>query len=122
MARLLFKLAQVPDDEANEIRELLEENNIRFYETDAGFWRVGLDAIWLPSTDQEEAARDLIRHYQEARTIAQKQNHAELVQAGAALSLWQSFRTQPFRFLGVLIAVLFVLTLTLVPFLMLLKK
>ena len=59
MARLLFKLAQVPDDEAQEIRTLLNDHQITYYETDAGFFRVGLDAIWLADGTQEERAREL---------------------------------------------------------------
>jgi len=120
MARLLFKLSQVPDDEAQEIRDLLDNANIRYYETDSGFWRVGLDAIWLPSRDQEEEARALINEYQPKRLQEQKHNYAQLAAAGETLSLWQSFRIQPFRFIGILIAVAFVLGLTLIPFVMLL--
>ena len=33
MAKLLFKLNSVPDDEAEEIRALLAEAEINFYET-----------------------------------------------------------------------------------------
>lgn len=120
MARLLFKLTLVPDDEAQEIRELLDAANIRYYETDAGFWRVGLDAIWLASRDQEDEARALILEYQKNRLQEQKSNYAELIAAGNAQNLWQSFRAQPLRFIGILIAVIFVLGLTLIPFLMLL--
>ena len=36
MAVLIFKLRYVPEDEAHEIRELLGDNNIDFYETTAG--------------------------------------------------------------------------------------
>lgn len=122
MARLLFKLTLVPDDEAQEIRELLDAANIRYYETDAGFWRVGLDAIWLASRDQEDEARALILEYQQKRALQQKQNYAQLIAAGENISLWQSFRLRPLRSLLAFIAVLFTLTLTLVPFLLLLRN
>lgn len=121
MARLLFKLAQVPDDEALEIRELLTENQIRFYETDAGFFRVGLDAIWLADNSQEEEARALIRTYQQERAARQQATYAELVEAGQVPGVWQHFRAQPVRFLLLVSAIIFVVALTLVPFLMLLK-
>lgn len=119
MATLLFKLTHVPEEEAQDIRNLLSENEIRFYETDAGFWRVGLDAIWLADKSQWEQARELIRVYQVDRTAMQKQNYAELVEQGQAPGLWQKFRAQPVRFVGFVLAILFVLGLTLIPFLML---
>ena len=43
MAMLLFKLNNVPDDEAMDVRQLLDDNGIHYYETDAGRWRVGVD-------------------------------------------------------------------------------
>lgn len=121
MARLLFKLAQVPADEAQEIRALLDEHQIHYYETDAGFFRVGLDAIWLGDNSQEEQARELIRTYQEARAARQQATYAELVEAGHVPSLWQHFCAQPIRFLLLVCAIIFVTALTLVPFLMLLN-
>lgn len=121
MARLLFKLAQVPADEAADIRALLDEHQIRYYETDAGFFRVGLDAIWLSDGDQEEQARELIRHYQAERVVRQQQNYAELVEAGQVPSVWQHFCAQPIRFIASAIAIVFVAGLTLLPFVMLLN-
>lgn len=118
MARLLFKLAQVPDDEAQEIRSLLDEHQIIFYETDAGFFRVGLDAIWLADGAQEERARELIRVYQAERAIRQQQNYAQMVDAGQVPNLWQHFCAQPLRFMALLVALIFVLGLTLLPFVM----
>ena len=122
MARLLFKLSNVPDDEAQDIRDLLNSHDIYFYETNAGFWRVGLDAIWLPDSSQEDQARELVLAYQRERTESQRRNFAELVERGQVLSLWQHFCAQPIRFVAALIAIIFVASLTLVPFLMLLKK
>ncbi|WP_323815726.1 DUF6164 family protein [Cellvibrio sp. NN19] len=121
MARLLFKLAQVPADEAADIRALLDEHQIRYYETDAGFFRVGLDAIWLSDGNQEEQARELIRNYQAERVVRQQQNYAELVEAGQVPSVWQHFCAQPIRFIASAIAIVFVAGLTLLPFVMLLK-
>ena len=116
MARLLFKLAQVPDDEAQEIRMLLNEHQINYYETDAGFFRVGLDAIWLADGAQEQRARELIHAYQAERAIRQQQNYAQLVEAGQAPSMWQHFCAQPLRFMALVIAIIFVAGLTLLPF------
>lgn len=120
MPNLLFRLNGVPDDEAQDIRVLLEENAIRFYETDAGFWRVGVDAIWLPDDAQLEQARALLDTYQQQRVEHQQQTYAVLQEQGRAPSLREKFAAQPFRILGLMVAILLVLALSLVPFLMLL--
>lgn len=121
MAILLFRLNNVPADEADEIRALLETNDIYFYETSAGMWRLGVDAIWLASKDDEERARKLIAEYQEARTASQKQNYAQLVERGEAPTLWKNFSASPLRFVLLVIAVVFILSLTFAPFAMMLK-
>lgn len=122
MARLLFKLSNVPDDEAQDIRDLLNNHDIHFYETNAGFWRVGLDAIWLADGIQEEEARELIRTYQAERHIRQQENYAQLVEAGQVPSVWQRFCAQPIRFMALIVAIIFVAGLTVVPFVMLLRN
>ena len=38
----LFNLRGVPEDEAEDIRQLLDEHEIEFYETSAGNWGVSL--------------------------------------------------------------------------------
>ena len=119
MAILLFKLGQVPDDEAADIRTLLDQAEIHYYETDAGFWRVGLDTIWLPNAEQEAQARELIKAYQLQRTAEQQQHYASLHAAGNAPNLWGKFCESPLRFIGLIIAVVFILALTLGPFLLL---
>ncbi len=121
MAILLFRLNNVPADEADEIRALLENNEIYFYETNAGMWRLGVDAIWLASKDDEEKARGLIAEYQRERTANQQQNYAQLVEQGEQPTLWKNFCASPLRFVLLLVAVVFVLSLTFAPFAMLLK-
>lgn len=116
MTILLFKLNHVPDDEANDIRELLAENEIQYYETDAGFFRVGLDAIWLQNKVQFEQAKKLIDDYQVQRSQQQRDAYIQQQEQGEALTLWQKFLAQPVRFVATVIAVLFILILTLVPF------
>src|SRR4030065_1675214 len=44
---LLFKLNGVPDDEAEDIRALLNRNGIDYYETPAGNWAESVPAIGL---------------------------------------------------------------------------
>jgi len=47
MAVQLFKLKGVPEDEAEDIRNLLTNHYIDHYETPAGNWGISMPAIWL---------------------------------------------------------------------------
>ena len=68
MALLLFRLRNVPDDEADEVRHLLNENSIEFYETSAGNWGISMPAIWLRNDDDYDLAFSLLHQYQLSRS------------------------------------------------------
>jgi hypothetical protein len=67
MAKLLFKLRYVPEDEAEEVRRLLLEHGIDIYETSAGNWRISMPAIWIKNEDQLQRAKLLLDNYQQSR-------------------------------------------------------
>jgi hypothetical protein len=69
MSVQLFKLRNVPEDEAEEIRNLLTKNNIVHYETPAGNWGISMPAIWLRDEDQLVEAKRLIELYQRERQV-----------------------------------------------------
>ena len=116
MARLLFRLTNVPDDEAMDVRQLLDDNGIHFYETDAGRWKVGVDAIWLPDDEQYEQAKALLDDYQQQRTKSQQEAYAELEASGEAPTLAKKIAAHPIRFLAQVIAIVFILAISIVPF------
>jgi hypothetical protein len=60
MSKLVFKLRNVPIDEAQDIRELLEGNDIAYFETSAGNWGISLPAIWIHESEKFEFTRQLI--------------------------------------------------------------
>jgi len=76
MAVQLFKLRNVPEDEAQEIRDLLAKNNIDYYETPAGNWGISMPAIWLHDEDEIEDAKRLIDAYQLQRAADHRNNAA----------------------------------------------
>ncbi len=65
MAKLLFKLNGVTEEEANFVRERLDEANIDYYETNQGRWGISLAAIWLKNEDDYTDARALLDKIQE---------------------------------------------------------
>lgn len=68
MAILVFRLKYVPDDEADEIRQLLTEHQIEFYETSAGRWQISMAGIWVKDKEQASRARQLIHEDQIERS------------------------------------------------------
>ncbi len=110
MAILLFSLRQVPDDEAADVREVLEENQIDFYETHAGSWGISMPAIWLRDEKQHERARQLIDDYQEQRRIFIQQEYAQLKQTGEANSFFKNlwhYPAQTILFIAAIVLVLY---------------
>lgn len=115
MPVLLMNLRDVPEDELEEIRALLEAERVDFYETRPSMWGVSGGGIWLPDdTDEAEEARARARlaEYQQARARRMR----ELRAAGVRESPW---REHPLRSLAALLGLLIMLGLVTVPFLML---
>jgi len=112
MAVLLFKLNGVPEDEARDVRELLAENGIAYYETSGGSWGLSVQAIWLEQSDAYEKARRLIDRYQEER-IGRMQ---ALRRGGGGTSLLEGIRKNPVRFVLYLGIAAMILYLSIKPF------
>jgi hypothetical protein len=117
MPVLLFKLNGVPDQEADEIRALLGEHRIDFYETSAGRWGISLAGIWLRDDTHLERARELIDAYQRERTARVRQDYARRQSEGGVETLPQRIRRNPLEFLMVVLAVLLIVYLSIRPFL-----
>jgi len=116
MSKLLFKLNQVPEDEAFEVRVLLEEQGVDFYETTAGNWGVSLAAIWLSNPDDFDRAKSLLDDYQAERVVRMR---AELIQREEdgdpdtfAARVWR----KPLQVLSVLVFIAVIIYVTIVPF------
>jgi len=99
MSKLLFRLRHVPEDEAEEVRTMLEQNGIEFFETFAGNWGISLPALWLKDESQFEMARELLDIYQEERRVRIRLEYEQNRARGELPSLWQSFRENPVKFL-----------------------
>jgi hypothetical protein len=116
MSVLLFKLRHVPEDEADDIRNLLESNNIEYYETSAGNWGISTPAIWLKNHDNLEKAKSLIDMYQQERSISQRAAYAQLKKSGEHKKLLDAFLENPFRFIAYLLFTLIIIYFSLKPF------
>jgi len=116
MPILLFRLNGVPDDEADEVRELLSRHHVDFYETSAGRFGISLAAIWLRDDSDFTRAQQLIDDYQVERTQRVRSEYAALCRAGRNETFLDRLRRHPVRFVGYAAVILFILWFTLAPF------
>jgi uncharacterized protein DUF6164 len=117
MAVRLFPLRGVPEDEAEEIRDLLTRNNIEFYETSAGNWGISAPGIWLPNEDQFEQAKALIDEYQIERGEQQRALYQQLKREGNQKTFWEMMWQDPLKVIAYIGIVLVILYLSTKPFL-----
>jgi hypothetical protein len=116
MSVKLFKLRNVPDDEVEDVRQLLVDHAIDFYETCAGGWGISMPAIWLRDTSQLEQARILIDEYQKKRTARARVEYAQLRKAGKHWTVMGRVGESPVQFILLFILLLVILYVSLVPF------
>jgi hypothetical protein len=112
MAVIIFKLRFVPEDEAQDVRELLSENKIDYYETSAGIFGISMPALWLKDVSQLEKARELIEEYQQVRQSRAQKEYQQQKQTGSARTLLDIFKEDPMRFIGYLLAIALVIYFT----------
>ncbi|MFA6164773.1 MAG: DUF6164 family protein [Methylobacter sp.] len=109
MSILLFSLRGVPEDEADEIRELLIANELDYYETSAGNWSASMPAIWLKQNEDLDRARQLLNEYHQQRMMAQREKYQQLKKEGKNISIIHSIKNNPLRFISYVAAILFIL-------------
>lgn len=116
MSALIFRLRHVPEDEAQAIRDLLDEQNVDWYETSAGNWGIAMPGIWVEHDEQAPRAGQLIEQYQQRRTIEQREINEQLRAQGQHRTLTDSLRKHPWRSMGIALFCLFILYVSIHPF------
>ncbi|ALP52848.1 hypothetical protein Tel_06585 [Candidatus Tenderia electrophaga] len=116
MAVQLFILRGVPEDEAEEIRALLAEQHIDYYETPAGSWGMSLPALWLTDETQLERAQGLLAQYQQQRLSQARSEFEALKAEGRQRSIIDLFREHPLRYLLYLVLVGVIAYFSISPF------
>lgn len=114
MPIMLFRLNNVPEDEAEEVRALLTDNGIDFYETHAGNWGVSTAAIWLRDANRLAEARALLDAYQAERSMHARESYRQAESEGLNKGMLHALKEHPVRlivYLAVIVAVLYVSTM-----------
>ncbi|MDH5650182.1 MAG: DUF6164 family protein [Gammaproteobacteria bacterium] len=116
MPHLLLKLNSVPEDELIDVRRLLDENDINYYETDAGRFGISLAAIWLHDNVDPEPAKQLLDSYKEQRYQQAREIYQQQQRDGTAETFLQKALHSPIRTVVIITAILVVLYFSIMPF------
>lgn len=84
MPKLLLSLRLAEDDEAEEVRELLDAHGVDWYETRPGFWGISAGGIWLRDLERAGEVKALLDDYQRRRVERVRAEHAAAVREGRA--------------------------------------
>ncbi|HET9031522.1 MAG TPA: DUF6164 family protein [Dokdonella sp.] len=118
MSHLLLNLRHVPDDEIAEIRELLDQHHIAFYETEPNRWSISAGAIWIRDDNESTRAKELLTSYQQQRESRAKAEFESAKRDGTAETFWSQMRSQPARLIMILFGAALFVALSLWPFLL----
>ena len=116
MSKLLIKLRHAPDDEIQEIRNLLQAHRIDFYETQPGPWGISASAIWLNDEHEFDRAKGLLDDYQEKRFREKRAEYERLRRAGQQRTFLQNLREKPVQVILYSLVVALILYFTISPF------
>ncbi|MEN8176282.1 MAG: DUF6164 family protein [Pseudomonadota bacterium] len=116
MAVLIFSLRNVPDEEADAIRRLLEQHRVEFYETTAGSWGTSTPAIWLKNDEDADIARELIERFQENHSAAVRAEYESLKAEGRHRRFGDVLREKPLQVILYVLFAAFLLYISIKPF------
>jgi hypothetical protein len=117
MSALIFRLRNVPDDEAQDVRDLLEQHSFEWFETTAGNWGIAMPGLWLSHEADVARARALIDQYQQSRSIRLREELEQRQSAGLQPRLLDRLAERPFACAGIFGFCAFLVYVTLWPFL-----
>ncbi len=116
MSKLLMRMRDVPEDEATEIRKMLEGHAIEFFETFAGNWGISMPALWVKDESEFQRARTLLDDYQSARLEAARSELKQQQVLGQANTWKSQFLKQPLHFVAYWVLIVVVLFISIYYF------
>jgi hypothetical protein len=115
MPRLLLNLRNVPDDEIEDVRSLMDDHGIGCYDTPPGPFGITAGGIWLKDSDDYARARELMDEYQAQRAARARSEWHDARAQGEHDTLASILRRHPLRALLVVLGSVFVLMVLFAP-------
>ena len=119
MSRLLLNLRNVPDDEADDVRALLDAKRIAFYETTPSPWGISAGGIWVTEDADFADAKRAFDDYEQRRSVRVRAEYAAAKRAGTAETFVGMLRADPLRVVMTLLGILLALGLVALPVILL---
>lgn len=119
MSKLLLNLRNVPDDEADDVRALLDAKRIAFHETKPNPWGISAGGIWVTEEADFAEAKRAFDDYEQQRSVRVRAEYAAAKRAGTAETFVGMLRADPLRVVMTLLGILLVLGLVALPVILL---
>jgi len=116
MAKLVFRLKDVPQEEIDGVRRLLDEHEIEYYETHGGNWGISIAGIWVTDDERHAEARALIDVFQKEHGRQMRAAYQAQCDSGEAETTLQRFMQNPLRFIAYLLFAAVIGYFSLMPF------
>ena len=115
MSKLLMNLRNVPDDELADVRAMLDEHRIAYYETKPSRWGISFGGVWVAEASDFAEAKRLMAVYQAGRQQRARDEYDAARRAGTAETFWTVLRQDPARVALTVLGILFMLALLALP-------
>ena len=119
MPKLLLNLRNVPDDEADDVRALLDAKRIAFHETPPSPWGISAGGIWVTEDADFPEAKRAFEDYEQQRSVRARAEYAAAKRAGTAETFFSVLRADPLRVVMTLLGILLALALVALPVILL---
>ena len=115
MAKLLLDLRDVPDDEADDVRAMLDAARIAFHETPSSLLGLLAGGIFVTEDADVAEAKRLMADYQTQRRSRVRAEREAAIRDGTAETFWTLLRAEPLRVVVTIIAIVLLLGLVALP-------
>lgn len=105
-----------PDDEAQDVRDILNDHHIPWFETTAGRFGASFPAIWLRDDGDWDRAKALLDDYQDQRRTSARAQLEQQIEEGSAETFLSRLLSHPLQIVFILAAVLVIGYFSVVPF------
>ena len=80
-------------------------------------WGMSSPALWITDDEQREQVKELIAQYQQQRALSARQLYETQKAQGQHLTLWGLVKLHPLRYVAALLAIGFIVFVSVGPFL-----
>ena len=115
MSKLLLNLRNVLDDEADDVRAMLDGGRIAYYETPPSPFGISAGGIYIKDDADLAEAKRLMADYQAQRRTRVRAEYEASVRDGTAGTFWTVLRAEPKRVALTVLAILVLLGLVALP-------